>query len=375
MGATIDQRNQLYDKLFLQDPVAMHKAFLAQLHAVVPMEDIWSDTTATHIKWQRFYATTFRWACEDTLIHRISGPKDDNMAYHAAFRSYTERDQVLKLNLGGRDDIPVKWMGVADRGLRKGVILHDRDEKKYKAFGDSPSLSSDLLIPRAAAPAPPTTTPTPPTPAPTLQTIALTPQKAGPTLPLATAVALTWMTTTPVLQTVVPVLPTTRAVMRPVRATLVRPPLTILPPIVRPTLSLAAIAAPRPPRTTTMVLRAALPQAMIPPLMAVMTMTVMGMKGTASHVGELGAAGDGDVFAVASFQGKLPSSTGRVVGVLLIFIRGGTALFSLRNSVVTLPLNLGPYMSSNSYQEICHDSGKPLICLTTTEASCHPINH
>ena len=63
-----------YQRVWRSDKLAMATASLGMIANGVPLDQIFSDSTSVHIKWQCSYANVFEWACDDVLVFPVDGP-------------------------------------------------------------------------------------------------------------------------------------------------------------------------------------------------------------------------------------------------------------------------------------------------------------
>ena len=63
-----------YQRVWRSDKLAMATASLGMIASGVLLDQICSDSTSVHIKWQCSYANVFRMACGDVLVFRVDGP-------------------------------------------------------------------------------------------------------------------------------------------------------------------------------------------------------------------------------------------------------------------------------------------------------------
>jgi hypothetical protein len=136
-------RMRVYDKLFCKDRVMMTKKFPGPCKAVTPVEDIFSGKSDTHLKWQLYHGTTFGWICEDGFTLRIDSKEDFRDKCYDNWRSYPRRPEIDNLNVGRLQDIPVRNMGVYDKGLSQLVVTEPYDSNIYTVIDlDSNSKSN-----------------------------------------------------------------------------------------------------------------------------------------------------------------------------------------------------------------------------------------
>lgn len=123
------QRMEVYEALWRQDYLGMAKASLGTTAIAVPLYDIFSDTSALHIKWQKFHKTVFCWTCEDVWRFRIAPEVDRRIECFDAWRSLPQDPRLDAMRLGDVDEIPISWAGVYDTGRRKKLKAVERDDR------------------------------------------------------------------------------------------------------------------------------------------------------------------------------------------------------------------------------------------------------
>ncbi len=85
------------------------------------------------------FRTLFCWTCEQVFEHRISKEKDEKHKVFKLWRGVMFRSESAKggeLDLGGFDDIPVKWGSVSDTGRRKSAVAKLDDRYTVAASDD-----------------------------------------------------------------------------------------------------------------------------------------------------------------------------------------------------------------------------------------------
>lgn len=102
--ATVNDRMAVFEAVFRSQPRLTTQAYLGRISYAVPVQDIFSDNTPTHRKWQTLHSTVFTWACHDVYTHRVASKEDQK---DVCFRKW--RHMTKWLDVGGRDQIPVKW--------------------------------------------------------------------------------------------------------------------------------------------------------------------------------------------------------------------------------------------------------------------------
>jgi len=123
--SSLKQRTAVFRTLFNSNKFAMSKAALGPCACAVPLGNIFSDTTPLHKKWQKFHQTVFEWTCELIFQNRFSLASDNKMEAYRLWKGLILGEKWDVLNLGGLDEIPVKWGGIADVGRRQTVTVAD----------------------------------------------------------------------------------------------------------------------------------------------------------------------------------------------------------------------------------------------------------
>ena len=124
------QRQAFWAAIYDKDPALMAKASCVGMNRTVPIEEIFSHGSPTHVKWQRFLKTVFVSSADDAFLYRYLAT-DDN----AGKRKCGDRWNAMPLNpklintlqLGDIEDIPVKTSGIHDQGKTSLARLSEID--------------------------------------------------------------------------------------------------------------------------------------------------------------------------------------------------------------------------------------------------------
>ena len=139
------QRRAFWAAIYNKDPALMAKASCVGMNGSVPIEEIFSYGSPTHVKWQRFLKTVFVSSADDAFLYRYMAT-DDN----AGKKKCGDRWNAMPLNpklknvlqLGDIDDIPVKASGIHDQGkssLARMSEIDLEDEIEVRQFFSSSS--------------------------------------------------------------------------------------------------------------------------------------------------------------------------------------------------------------------------------------------
>ena len=110
-ATTPKQRAEVFGLIWLQDPKAMAAAMNGPAASSIPINDIYSDVTAAHVKWQKVFEKVFTWTCEQTFVIRLADeePKEKLYMWFKGIM-YNPYFGPGGLDLGGVDKIPVRRM-------------------------------------------------------------------------------------------------------------------------------------------------------------------------------------------------------------------------------------------------------------------------
>lgn len=143
-NTTQRQRHELWESIFDSNELRMAKASLVGLTGSVPVEDIYSYNSATHIKWQSFIRTTFVLTADLTLKYRFMVDDDKKYECFKKWCAIPFLEEIEALELGDEKDIPVRSTGPYDQGKARRVTKADLD------FGDPNVLVSQFVLPTNA---------------------------------------------------------------------------------------------------------------------------------------------------------------------------------------------------------------------------------
>ena len=129
--ATRRERLLTFAKFFDQHPLDVATAALGPVAYAVPLQTIFSDSTALHQKWQQFHRTIFLLACEDTFELRVATSSPQSKACYWRWKALAESDFVKRLDLGDGSEVPVHWAT---------SVLHRRQAPRV-ALGTGPTDS------------------------------------------------------------------------------------------------------------------------------------------------------------------------------------------------------------------------------------------
>lgn len=116
--ATPRQRRTLFETLYQQDAFGNAELITGVAKSAMPLRAIYSDTTAIHKKWKRFFFTKFLWTCELVWTKYVQPQTGDTTSLYTEWKNMMLRPEVGALELGGIQDIPVKAAGPTDTGAR-----------------------------------------------------------------------------------------------------------------------------------------------------------------------------------------------------------------------------------------------------------------
>lgn len=120
--ATRKERLAVFGLVYDSGPLDMAIAALATAAPVVPLRDIYSDTTDDHLRWQRFHRQIFVTTCEDVFQLRIAGSQDKRKECFKRWKAVTASKEVQDLGLGGVGEVPVTWITSERRRQKRKPI-------------------------------------------------------------------------------------------------------------------------------------------------------------------------------------------------------------------------------------------------------------
>lgn len=106
--ATVTTREETSGRIFDAYPLDITTASLGPVAHAVPLQDIFSDDTAVHRKWQRFHKLVFVMTCDATFRHRVAPGKDCRKDAFAEWQGMIAGPMFDELELGDIEDMPVK---------------------------------------------------------------------------------------------------------------------------------------------------------------------------------------------------------------------------------------------------------------------------
>ena len=119
------------------------------LNGSVPIEEILSGNSESHIKWQRYLKTVFISAADNTYLYRFLTDDEPNSKKKCGKRwvAIPINLNLAQLNLGDVFDIPIKTAGYHDQGKTQEVHFSDIwSDEDVAVCCSSPSFADDLTI-------------------------------------------------------------------------------------------------------------------------------------------------------------------------------------------------------------------------------------
>ena len=135
-----EQRMTVFREIWMSDPLQMAKASLGPCACVVPLANNFSDSTPSHQKWQKFHQNVFERTCEYVWEERFARDTDNRQTMFSLWSEMLLQDHWKEMELGGVDNIPVKWGGISDVGRRRKVI------KPTRGFGIAPGYAPSSSV-------------------------------------------------------------------------------------------------------------------------------------------------------------------------------------------------------------------------------------
>ena len=108
-AASVASREQTFARIFDAYPLDIAAASLGPIAHAVPLQDIFSNDTAIHLKWQRFHKLVFVMTCDATFRHRIAPGRDCRKNAYGEWQGMIAGPMFEELELGELEDMPVKW--------------------------------------------------------------------------------------------------------------------------------------------------------------------------------------------------------------------------------------------------------------------------
>ncbi|KAG7008280.1 hypothetical protein G7Y79_00006g019000 [Physcia stellaris] len=129
------QRRGFWGALYDKTPQLTAKASCVGLNGSVPIEEIFSWNSESHIKWQRYLKTVFFSAADNTYLYRFLTDDEPNSKKKCGKRwvAIPINPNLAQLNLGDVFDIPIKTAGIHDLGKTQEVHISDIGSDEYVA--------------------------------------------------------------------------------------------------------------------------------------------------------------------------------------------------------------------------------------------------
>ena len=108
-AASVASREETFARIFDAYPLDIAAASLDPIAHAVPLQDIFSNNTALHLKWQRFHKLVFVMTCDATFRHRIAPGHDLRQNAHREWQGMIAGRMLEGLKLGDMEDMPLKW--------------------------------------------------------------------------------------------------------------------------------------------------------------------------------------------------------------------------------------------------------------------------
>ncbi|KAG7008281.1 hypothetical protein G7Y79_00006g019010 [Physcia stellaris] len=103
------KRMKTFGEIFDSAPLDVAVATLQPLIHAVPLQDIWSDNSPDHVRWQLFHRLVFVETCELVYSWRLEPLTDSRKRCYKEWKQMTKSQAFNDLGIGGVDDIPISW--------------------------------------------------------------------------------------------------------------------------------------------------------------------------------------------------------------------------------------------------------------------------
>ena len=116
-------RVHVWKAIFQSDSLKIAAARLAGICDAVAVDVIYSDSSAGHLKWQKYLLATFVFTCEDVCKYMYS-QKEKDTAFQR-WKAFPISNACMSLDLGDVDKVPVKKGGPFDQNRRQIPNVED----------------------------------------------------------------------------------------------------------------------------------------------------------------------------------------------------------------------------------------------------------